>query len=121
RRPWTVTCCCGGCAASWVYRFPPEFDRAAFHRAYAPGREITHRVRVERHWAAKRASMAAHLSQAGGGDSVRTLAALRRLPGPVFRRVLGTEWYIQRGLPEGSRLGDPLAALASGSTAWYGR
>lgn len=81
---------------SAVYRFPPEFDRAAFERAYTPARQITHRVDVRKYAAAKRASMAAHVSQAGGGDGVRTLAALLRLPQPVFRRALGTEWFVRR-------------------------
>ncbi|MEV6563470.1 PIG-L deacetylase family protein [Streptomyces kronopolitis] len=99
-------------AASWVHRFPPEFDRNAFRTAYGARSEITHRVPVKRHWRAKRASLAAHLSQARGGDSERTLAALGRLPGPAFRQVLGTEWYIQRGLPAGPVLRDPLATLA---------
>lgn len=82
--------------AGLVYRFPPEFDRAALERAYTPGPQITHRVRVGRHAAAKRASMAAHVSQTGGGESERTLAALLRIPGPIFRWVLGTEWYVRR-------------------------
>ncbi|WP_433857163.1 PIG-L deacetylase family protein [Streptomyces kronopolitis] len=99
-------------AASWVHRFPPDFDRDAFRAAYGARSEITHRVPVKRHWRAKRASLAAHLSQARGGDSERTLAALGRLPGPAFRQVLGTEWYIQRGLPAGPVLRDPLATLA---------
>lgn len=99
-------------AASWVHRFPPEFDRDSFRAAYGARSEITHRVPVKRHWRAKRASLAAHLSQARGGDSERTLAALGRLPGPAFRQVLGTEWYIQRGLPAGPVLRDPLATLA---------
>jgi LmbE family N-acetylglucosaminyl deacetylase len=82
--------------ASAVYPFPPEFDRAGFERAYTPAAQITHRVDVRKYAAAKRASMAAHVSQAGGGDGVRTLAALLKLPQPVFRRVLGTEWYVRR-------------------------
>ncbi|MGW7024928.1 PIG-L deacetylase family protein [Streptomyces decoyicus] len=98
-------------AASWVHRFPPQFDRDSFRTAYGARSEITHRVPVKRHWRAKRASLAAHLSQARGGDSERTLAALGRLPGPAFRQVMGTEWYIQRGLPAGTLHRDPLATL----------
>ncbi|MFC5719630.1 PIG-L family deacetylase [Streptomyces gamaensis] len=98
-------------AASWVYRFPPQFDRESFRQAYAPRAQITHRVPVKAQWRAKRASMAAHASQAAGGDSERTLAALRRLPAPLFRQLLGTEWYVQRGLPDGTALHDPLATL----------
>lgn len=108
-------------AASWVHRFPPEFDRDSFRQAYGARSEITHRVPVKRHWRAKRASMSAHLSQARGGDSERTLAALGRLPGPAFRQVLGTEWFIQRGLPAGPVLRDPLATLPGAAAAARGR
>ncbi len=87
--------------AGLVYRFPPEFDRASVRRAYTPAARITHRVNVRRYAAAKRASMAAHASQAAGGGSERTLAALQRLPPAVFRWVLGTEWYTQRDPTQG--------------------
>ncbi|MBW8483027.1 PIG-L deacetylase family protein [Actinomadura parmotrematis] len=89
---------------------PRALDVARFEAAYAGRAEITHRVRV-RAWAgAKRASMAAHASQATGGGSVRTLAALLRLPGPLFRRALGTEYYVRRDLPPGEVHDHPLAA-----------
>ncbi|MET9021366.1 PIG-L family deacetylase [Actinopolymorpha sp. NPDC004070] len=99
-----------------VYRFPPEFDVRSFERAFASRAEITHRIDVRRFTAAKRASLAAHATQATGGDSVRTVAALRRLPGPLFRLVLGTEWYVQRDLAPGTRLTHPLAGLAPSRT-----
>ncbi|MFG2830827.1 PIG-L deacetylase family protein [Streptomyces sp. NPDC048434] len=108
-------------AASWFYRFPPQFDRDAFRQAYGARGEITHRVPVKRHWRAKRASLSAHLSQARGGDSERTLAALGRLPGPAFRQVMGTEWFIQRGLPAGPVLRDPLATLPGRGVTAAGR
>jgi LmbE family N-acetylglucosaminyl deacetylase len=75
---------------------PPELDLAAYDRAYTPSAEISHRVNVRPVIDAKRASMAAHASQTGGGDGVRTLAALLRLPRPLFRLALGTEWYVRR-------------------------
>jgi LmbE family N-acetylglucosaminyl deacetylase len=75
---------------------PPELDLAAYDRAYTPSAEITHRVNVRAVIDAKRASMAAHASQTAGGDSVRTLAALLRLPRPLFRLALGTEWFVRR-------------------------
>jgi LmbE family N-acetylglucosaminyl deacetylase len=54
-----------------------------------------------RPWArAKRAALSAHASQTTGGDTVRTVAALSALPLPVFRRVLGVEWYIRGTPPE---------------------
>ena len=83
---------------SLVYRFPPGFV-SGLERAYVSGTEITHRVRVGRYAAAKRAAMTAHATQATGGDAVRTLAWLLRLPRPLFRVVLGTEWYVRRDRP----------------------
>ncbi|WP_219106283.1 PIG-L deacetylase family protein [Austwickia sp. TVS 96-490-7B] len=78
-----------------VYRFPPSFDVTSFRRAFSSAEQITHRVRVGRCVAAKRASMAAHRSQAaadGGAD--RTLAMFLRLPDPIFGWVFGREWYV---------------------------
>jgi LmbE family N-acetylglucosaminyl deacetylase len=94
--------------AGAVYRFPPEFDLRRFETAYSPRSAITHRVNVRHYIEAKRASMAAHASQATGGDSERTLAALLRLPRPVFRLVMGTEWYVRPDLPAGRLHRHPL-------------
>jgi LmbE family N-acetylglucosaminyl deacetylase len=91
--------------ASLVYRFPPEFDRAAFEQAYAPRSVLTHKVDVRAYADSKRASMAAHASQATADTGDRTLAALLRLPQPLYRRVLGREWFIESGRPPG---GPPL-------------
>ena len=82
-------------AAGKVYRFPPEFDPTSFERAYSASSDITHRVDVRRYIDAKRASMAAHASQATADDGDRTLAAFLRMPKPLFRKVFGTEWYRQ--------------------------
>jgi LmbE family N-acetylglucosaminyl deacetylase len=89
--------------AAKVYRFPPEFDRSSFDRAFSARSEITHRISVRRHVAAKRASMRAHASQAsadGGAD--RTLAAFLRIPRPLYDLVFGREWFVDRSLPPGS-------------------
>ena len=89
--------------AARVYRFPPEFDRAGFDRAFSARSEITHRISVRRHIGAKRASMRAHASQAsadGGAD--RTLAAFLRIPRPLYDLVFGREWFVDRSLPAGS-------------------
>jgi LmbE family N-acetylglucosaminyl deacetylase len=89
--------------AARAYRFPPEFDRAAFGRAFSARSEITHRIDVHRYAAAKRAAMRAHASQAsadGGGD--RTLAAFLRIPRPLFDLVFGREWYVEAGRPAGA-------------------
>ncbi|MFI7443254.1 PIG-L deacetylase family protein [Nonomuraea indica] len=94
--------------AGKVYRFPPEFDVRTFESAYSPGEVITHRVNVRRYARQKRAAMSAHASQATGGDSDRTLAVLLKVPGPLYRLVFGTEWYVRRDLPPGTRLSHPL-------------
>ncbi|MEO7446877.1 MAG: PIG-L family deacetylase [Humibacillus sp.] len=81
--------------AAKVYRFPPEFDRSSFDRAFSARSEITHRVNVRRQVGAKRAAMRAHASQAsadGGAD--RTLAAFLRIPCPIYDVVFGREWFI---------------------------
>jgi LmbE family N-acetylglucosaminyl deacetylase len=81
--------------AAKIYRFPPDFDRAAFDRAYSARDEITHRIDVRRYAAAKRASMLAHASQASAEDGAdRTLAAFLRIPRPLFDLVFGREWFI---------------------------
>ena len=103
--------------ATKVYRFPPEFDPSSFERAYSPRSEITHRIDVRRYADAKRASMAAHASQAAGGQGDRTLAAFVRMPRPLYRRVFGREWFVQAGLSpaqqEHTPYADVFATLAS--------
>ncbi|MGN6090443.1 MAG: PIG-L deacetylase family protein [Actinomycetales bacterium] len=98
-----------------LYRFPAEFDPAAFERSYLPRSEITHRVSVWRHAGAKRASMAAHASQAAADGGDRTLAAFLRIPRPVYDVVFGREWYRQvRPAYRGTVTGDVFAGLADG-------
>jgi LmbE family N-acetylglucosaminyl deacetylase len=89
-------------------RFLPAFDPSAFERAYSPATVITHRVEVRRYLHLKRASLAAHSSQTGGGDAVRTVAWLLRLPGPIARRYLGTEYFVQPGVDPARRYRHPL-------------
>jgi LmbE family N-acetylglucosaminyl deacetylase len=91
--------------AAKVYRFPPEFDRSSFDRAFSARSEITHRINVRRQIGAKRASMRAHASQAsadGGAD--RTLAAFLRIPRPLYDVVFGREWFVDPA----ARPGDPV-------------
>ncbi|GGO65740.1 GlcNAc-PI de-N-acetylase [Nonomuraea cavernae] len=94
--------------AGKVYRFPPEFDVRTFESAYSPGETITHRVNVRRFAKQKRASMSAHASQASGGESDRTLAVMLKVPYPLYRLVFGTEWFVRRDVPPGTRLRHPL-------------
>lgn len=93
--------------AGRFYKFPPEFDVRTFESAYSSGETITHRVNVRKYARQKRASMAAHASQASGGDSDRTLAVMLKVPRPLYRLVFGTEWYVRRDLPSGTRLRHP--------------
>ena len=85
--------------AGKVYRFPPEFDPTSFERAFTASADITHRVDVRAYLAQKRASMAAHASQASADDGDRTLAAFLRMPAPLYRLVFKTEWYVERSRP----------------------
>lgn len=94
--------------------YPGPVDVAAFQNAYTPHDAITHRIDVRRYCAAKRRGMSAHHSQSTGGDSERTMAALLRLPRWLFRWVLGTEWYVEPGVPPGRALRHPLASRARG-------
>lgn len=96
-----------------VYRFPPEFDRSSFDRAFSASAEITHRVPVRRFAAAKRASMRAHASQASaaGGDD-RTLGMLVRIPRPIYDLVFGREWFVDPDAPPGTTATDVFEGLA---------
>lgn len=83
-------------------------------RAYADPARLTHRVDVRGAWEAKRAALAAHASQAAaeGGSGGRTVGLLLRLPGPLSRRVLGREWFLERGrTPTRPLLDDIFASL----------
>jgi len=80
--------------AARVRLTPPGFDPSEFDRAWTPRSQITHRVDVRAYSEAKRASMAAHASQAAADDATRTLGVLTRLPGPAYRLLLGTEYYV---------------------------
>ena len=98
-----------------VYRFPPEFDRSSFDRAFAAKSEITHRIPVRRHAAAKRASMRAHASQAaadGGGGGDRTLGMLVRIPRPLYDLVFGREWFVDPDAAPGTAATDIFEGLA---------
>ncbi|MDX6288073.1 MAG: hypothetical protein QOG53_3558 [Frankiales bacterium] len=72
---------------------------AHFNNAFSAARDITHQIDVRPWTRQKRAAMQAHVSQTSGGSDIRTLAFLLRLPMPVFRRVLGREWFVEVGRP----------------------
>jgi LmbE family N-acetylglucosaminyl deacetylase len=58
---------------------------------YTPRTDLTLRVDTRSHVDAKRAALAAHTSQTGGG--VRTIGLILALPRPLARRLLGIEWF----------------------------
>jgi LmbE family N-acetylglucosaminyl deacetylase len=93
-----------------VYRLPPEFDVSTFDRAYSARSQITHRVDVRPYTDRKRDSMRAHASQATADSGDRTLAALLRLPRPLYRRVLGREWFVESGRTPGDTMLDDIFA-----------
>jgi LmbE family N-acetylglucosaminyl deacetylase len=66
--------------------------------AYRPRAHITHAVDVRRYVRAKQRALAAHASQASGGQDVRTVWLLARLPWPLSWAVLGREWFVEIGL-----------------------
>jgi LmbE family N-acetylglucosaminyl deacetylase len=100
---------------SWLPRLPAEFGPDSFLAAYTAREQLTHRIDVRRYADAKRRALAAHVSQTGGGDSLRTLSLLLRLPRPVFRRVLGAEWFVEIGrLPGPVLCGDLFDSLRGG-------
>jgi LmbE family N-acetylglucosaminyl deacetylase len=76
-------------------------DPDSFARAFTPRGQITHRIDVRDHLAAKREAMRAHASQATSDIGPRTLALLLRLPRPIFTLVTGHEWFVQRGRTAG--------------------
>ena len=80
--------------------------------AFRPRAAITHEVDVRPWVAAKQRALAAHASQAAGGDNIRTVALLARLPRPVARAVLGREWFVEHGRsPSRHPLEDVFASL----------
>lgn len=68
----------------------------ALEQCFTPRAELTHRVDVRRNISAKRAALLAHASQATADDMDRTIAFFLRLPPPLFRLILGSEWFVQR-------------------------
>lgn len=77
---------------------PGGMTAANFGDAYRARVEITHEIDVRPWLPAKLAALAAHASQTSGGAGVRdvrTVKLLSRLPRPLARKVLGTEWFVE--------------------------
>lgn len=84
---------------------------------FAARADITHRIDVRQHLAAKRAALAAHASQRRADDEARVLDRLLRLPKSLFALVFGHEWFVEQGRGSGRRQADPLATLRARSAA----
>ncbi|MDX6199331.1 MAG: hypothetical protein QOJ79_2482 [Actinomycetota bacterium] len=93
---------------------PPDFAPQRFAAAYTERAALTHRIDVRRFLDAKRASMAAHASQAAADEGTRTLAVMLRLPRPLFRLAFGREWYVERGRAPRRPLLDDVFATVRG-------
>lgn len=84
-------------AFRWAVPALKGLDMQMWNRSFTARAEISFRVDVRPVIEAKRKALAAHASQATGDDGPRTLSALLRMPQPMFRKVLGTEWYAAPG------------------------
>jgi LmbE family N-acetylglucosaminyl deacetylase len=94
-------------ALRWVPGVGRLIPQDRFAGAFLPRAELTHRVDVRRHLAAKRAT-----GTEPGQSPVRTLALLLRLPRPVLAPALGREWFRERGREQdGPLLDDVFASL----------
>ena len=85
-------------AASLGLEVPDGFVPPDMSNWYTPHDQITHTVDVSSTLSRKRASMAAHETQAtsDSGFSVRTLAVFLSLPEDIYAIAFGTEWFIIR-------------------------
>lgn len=91
-------------AAKLTLPLPPDFDPREFDAAFTPRRAITHRINIGPFTDIKRAALAAHTSQTTTGDgTVRGLGALLQIPAPLFRLLLGHEWFASPDLPPGGK------------------
>ncbi|WP_432052349.1 PIG-L deacetylase family protein [Streptomyces xiamenensis] len=70
-------------------------DATRLERMFLPRAEITHAVNVRRYAALKQRALAEHRSQTGG----KLPGTLLGLPVPLFRALLGREWFSEVGRP----------------------
>jgi len=93
---------------------PEGFVPPDVSRWYTAHDRITHTVDVGPVLAAKRASMAAHATQATGApDSVRTLAVFLGLPDEIFALAFAQEWFVVDGTAVDDRFPDLFTAVST--------
>lgn len=107
----------------WLHRLrllrwaPPEWQPERLMLSYTDRARLTHRIDVRRNARAKRAAMAAHVSQRGGNEGVRSLRFFLMLPLPAYRWVFGHEWFTERNRqPPPRLLPDIFLTLDAGRT-----
>lgn len=72
---------------------PDTIDLA--HGWYTPAERITHRIDVREHIGAKCSALSAHRTElAKTGLLARALRFLLRVPDPILRRFIGTEYFV---------------------------
>lgn len=89
--------------AAKLHLTPSDWPDGEFDHAWTPRAEITHRVDIRPFMGAKRQALRAHASQAGADGTVRTLAVLTRVPGPLATLLLGTEYYVKVSDPKSAK------------------
>jgi LmbE family N-acetylglucosaminyl deacetylase len=100
----------------WSSRLGHGRQPPATRSAYTPRSQLTHRIDVRRYANQKRGAMRAHASQQTGDSGPRSLALLLLIPSPLFRLVLGHEWFVEHGrTPNEQPLDDLFATLRQGS------
>ena len=100
-------------ATSLGFEVPDSFSPASFDRWFLPAAELTHAVDVTAFIEQKRASMAAHESQATSAvEGTRSMAVFLALPDEYFTLAFGTEWFVDRSRPAGIERDDVFVGLA---------
>ena len=80
------------------FEVPDDFVPADLSTWYTPNAQITHTVDVSSVLENRKASMAAHATQATGApDTVRTLSIFLGLPDEIFAIAFSTEWFVLAG------------------------
>ena len=80
------------------FEVPDGFVPSNLSSWYTPYAEITHTVDVSSVLENRKASMAAHATQATGApDTVRTLSIFLGLPDEIFAIAFSTEWFVLAG------------------------
>ena len=101
-------------ASSLGYEIPDDFNPESIDSWFMPADALTHAVDVSAHLEQKRASMAAHASQAtSAAEGTRSIAVFLSLPDEYFAMAFGTEWFIEIGRAPGIASDDIFATLGA--------